>query len=644
MSGLLNFPPLGNSLGNGMDFLQMQSMMGAGGLNGFGAGGLGTTGLGGDIDFPSLLRNMVPSLFTPAYQPTATAPVQLKPEEKKKKIEELQTTTAEAEKSLATAKLELTESNEAETDLKGKEFTASDAVGSVIKGTLGMVTDLFCDKDAKGERHFSLGKTMLSVGAGAIVITATVICPPLGTALAVAGAGLSGMQIAKGLSHISNAKTHADKDAAVQEMTQGVIGGALSFMGFKAASALKAVKNAKTAETLSGATNGLTAVAVEAGKANTVTEVVKAHGLAENAELLKLVADARKAGKPISVSDLYATGITDGKQSIQLHQELNAALKAAQTAEATTQDAGVLSAINREVGFLKAAGTDAKAAKNAKEALSALLKLTTKNGITPETEAALARIKMDYPEIAKELKLLSSSRTQVALVKDMAGREQGILEGLKGIVGASEKEQAIIEKATTLLANINNKGADRAELLASLKELQRCESVGGELEISIRSARNALATTAGESLKAAGRSMVNGAFSASERVVGAAQRVVNVSNEEFLLNSRRVGTALPQAFNQLSESVRQQTQTLQFAQVEKDIKDKKEAVATATTKHDKAKRELASLYGINIKDSQGKLKSVEELNKEVIIAQAGKEAAQKVLAEAEKEKAAKAAA
>lgn len=639
-----------NFLGNmsyGTDFLQMQSMLGTGGFGGYGASSLGT-----DFDF-GLFGNMLQSLYRPSISTTAAstaASTPLKPEERENKIKELDKTTVESEKEAQKAEVELTESKEAETALlKGKEeFSGSDAVGSVVKGAVGMIADLFCDKDAKGERHPSLGKTALAIGLGALAVataplTLPVVGVSIGTVLAVAGGGYSAYQVAKGASVLNNAKTRADKDAAVQEMTQGAIGGAMTFFGYGAAKALQAAKTLKTAETLTGATKGLSIVANEAGKASTVTEVINAKGLSDNAKLVKLASDARKAGKPITVSDLFGIGFKDAKQNFALHEELNAALKASETAGATTQDTGVISAINREIRFLQAAGTDSKAAKNAKESLSALLKLTSKDGITHETEAALARIKADYPEIAKELKLVVGRNAQGATVKDMAGREEGILAGLKNITGANEKEQAIIEKATGLLTNINKKGANRAELLATLKELQKCESVGGELEITILSARKALATTAGESLKATGRSMANSAFAIPGRVVGAAEKVVNVSKDEFMLNVNRTRTALPQAFNQLNESLRERAQLAQFAQVEKDIKDKKEAFAQATTKHEKAVRELSTLNGIDIKDKNGKSKSIEQLNKEIIIAKAGKEAAQKVLAEAEKEKAAKAA-
>lgn len=598
--------------------------------------------LGAD-DFTSLFRNLLPQ-YTPSYQYTQTS--QLKPEEREKKIEEQNKTKDEAKKELKTAENNLEESKDAEKALIGKEFTASDAAGSMIKGALGMVSDLVSTKDEKGERHFSLGKTLLSAGVAAVAIAAAPLAVTIGTmsitvggALAAAGVGLSAFQVAKGVSHFSNAKTFADKDAAVQEMAEGTVGAGLSVMGLKTASALKAAKNAQTAEGLVGATEGLTAVAADAGKASVITDVVKANGLTENAELLTLISDARQAGKPISVPDLFKAGVTDWNQAIKARDEINAALKTAETAGATTHDTGLISSINSEAGFLKAAGTDSKAANNAKQSLAALFKLTTREGITPEMEAALAKIKSAYPETAEALGL-GSHQAKIKLINDMAGREQGIIDGLKGITGAGEKEKEIIEKATALLAKVNKGGADRAEVLATLKEVQGCESVSGPLEVQIISARKALATTAGQALKATGRKVVDGAHEFPDLLAGSLKRMAVNSKEEFRLNVGRVSNALPQASNQMGEAFRQDMQALQFTRVENDIKDKKEAVATATTKHETAVKELASLYKVDTKDSKGKEKSIKELEKAIIIAEAGEKAAKEVLAAAEKEKAA----
>lgn len=638
-----------NFLGNmsyGTDFMQMQSMLGTSGLGGF-----GTAGLGNDFDFTSLFRNLLPQ-YTPSYQPTiSTQTTQVNSKEREKKIEELDNTSIEAEKEVKTAEHKLEESKDAEKTLKGQEFGLWDTVKNFGIGVGAVVTDLVCEKNEKGERALSLKKALTTAVVGGAVLggaaVVSLLCPPaaplIGYGLTAVGAALSVKQVTSGISGISNAKTYADKEAAMQSIGEGLTGGALSYFGYGAIKAAQAAKAAQTGEAVVAATKGLTTVANEAGKASLVTDVVKANGLTENAELLTLVSEARQSGKSISVADLFRAGVTDGKQSIKLHQELNAALKTAETAGATAQDAGLLSSINREAGFLKAAGTDSKAAKNAKESLTALLKLTTREGLTPEMEAALAKIKADFPEIAKELKL-GTHQAQVKLINDMAGREQGILDGLKGITGAGEKEKEIIEKATKLLANITKGGVDRTEILATLKELQGCESVSGPLEVQIISARKALATTAGQALKATGRKVLDGASETPELLAGTAKRIAAGYKDQVGLNARNVRNLLPQAFNQIGEEARGKAQALQFAQIEKDTKDKTEAVAEATKQHDKAVKELASLYKVDAKDSHGKAKSIKELSNAITIAKAGEAAAKAVLAAAEKEKAAKAAA
>lgn len=627
----------------GTDFMQMPGMMGI--------GGLGSAGLGGEIDFLSMCRNMFPQTFTSSYQPTA--PAQVKPEEREEKIKELDKKVEEAKKEV--------KKEEAAFDTKNKEKSAIEekekkygfwaGIKSVGSGIAGIVTDLVCEKNEKGERVLSGKRALTSLLIGGPLVAASILCPPFGVALAAIGTVASVAQAGKGIYDMSKAKTYEDKDAAVQEMAQGVAGGVLSCFGFSAARAAQAVKAAKAAKSLVGATEGLTTAANEAATTQTVKatsalgEVLRnntelAEVVAKNKDLMSALTVAAKDGNKANLGTLETAlknaGINDAEQI--------ASLTGIVKSETTARDAALVEAITEELALLQKVGRDSKAAKIGMESLSELLKTTAKDGgISPELEAALAKFKTGSPEAAKALGFGSKASEAGKTITNFGIREARILKGLKGITGASPEQETVIKNAITMLENLNKKGVGINELKDTLEALQGCESVNDvTLVNAITSVLKSIKPGLVENAYAAGKGTVKAVASIPRKVASGTRMVLGNPIRETAKTTMSVNAFNAQGSNQANESVRQDQQAHTLQALDLVIAAHKDQVTKVKNVHREQLEELAGIYGISVRDDKHELKTDAQLIKEINKARDKEIADKKAKAAAEAAKTAKA--
>ncbi len=107
------------------------------------------------------------------------------------------------------------------------------AAKTVVNGVKGMFTD--------SEGNFSLGKTLLSVGAAALCIT----FPAVGLAACAIGGVMGAVQVGKGVYNAATAETDAEAKEAWQNIGGGTITVAGSVVGAKAS--IGAIKATSTA-------------------------------------------------------------------------------------------------------------------------------------------------------------------------------------------------------------------------------------------------------------------------------------------------------------------------------------------------------------------------------------------------------------
>ncbi len=607
-------------LGLGTDF---SSMMGS--------GGLGATGLGGDVDFPSLLRNMFPQTFTSSYQPTA--PAQIKPEERAEKVKELDKKIEAAKAEVIKEEKTQTEKTDEKKAIEEKKFGFWDGVKSVGKGAVGIVTDMFTTKDEKGERHFSLGKTVLTAGVAALAIGATILCPPLGVALAVGGAAMSGVQVVKGISDASSAKTYADKDAATQEIAQGAVGGLLSVLGFKGANALKAAKTAKAAEGLTGTTKVLTTAAKTAATTtenaekaafveSMVSTVIKEEGLSRNTKLAELISSAVKKGEAIDFPDLTKVGITSDTQKIKIMGAVNEATNAAKNLNIaeTTKDVELIAKVDAAVKTISNKKAGLKVMKNATQKLGDLLNLTEKDGLSAEVVAELSKVKAS-PQYGQ---LLGASGNRAALAargRTINGiqNEEDIITTLKGLTNVSDKDKPVIEEVITILEQLKKTGAGKEQVKTALGKLlsEEMELTGeGMLQADVAEALRALKPTMTDRAISAAEHTKDGVYYIGRGVKKVATHPFT-QTKDFGLKVVNADNFFAQVSNQANEYSRRKAQGEKLEALDTAIKAQADVVTKAKNARREKLEELAEIYGVSVRDDKHELKTDTQLIKEI---------------------------
>lgn len=629
----LSLPGFMNGLGYGTDFSSMA-----------GLGGLGTAGLGGDIDFTALARMLCPQTYTPSYRPTVSTKEEV--EKREEKIKELDKKVEIAKKEVIKEEAKQTEKVKEKTAIedKNKKYGLWDGIKSVGSGIAGIVTDLVCEKNEKGERHLSGKRALTSLLIGGPLVYASIACPPFGIALAVIGAGASVIQTAKGAIDLSKAKTYEDKDAAVQEMAQGTVGVALSCFGYGAAQAARAAQATKAAKGLAVAAEGLTtaakeAAAVQTAKAGTaLSEIVNknpeiAELLAKNTDLVSALTAAAKDGNKTNIGTLETAlknaGIEDKEQI--------ASLIGIVKSETTARDAALVEAITEELALLQKVGKDGKAAKIGMKSLQELLKTTTEDGISPELQAALAKLKTASPEAAKALGLGSKSSAAGKIISTLP-RETRILNGLKGITGASPEEETVIKNAITMIENLSKKGTGVNELKDTLEALKGCKSINRELEIAINSALDTIKPGLVENAYNAGKGAAKAVASIPRKAVSGTRMVLGNPLFETGKTTLSVGAFTVQGSNQANEFVRQYQQGQTLTALDQAIVTQTDTATKAKNAYREHLEELAGTYNISVRDDKSELKTDAELIKEINKAKDKEIADKKAKAAAEKAK------
>lgn len=493
----------------------------------------------------------------------------------KESTEKLNEKTETAQKEAEKAKKELEEKKETQNkeEKSGDNYSTGDIACSVAKGIGGLVTDLVCEKDEKGERHFSIGKTLLSAGVATVAILAapvTIAGVSIGSALAVTGGIFSGLQVKKGIEDYSKAKTYKDKDAAVQEIAGGGAGVGLSVLGVKSINAAQGAKTAKAAEALSEGVRGLTSTV---GKAGTLSG----------------------------------------------------------------RDAKLITAIQEQLDVIEAVKNGSREMRDASKTLSTLLKLAQKEGTNPEIKAAIAKAVEESPEIAQVFKLGIKKPiigTGKKTVIDLKGKEKPVLEQLKAISATKPEEQELIKEATTLLESLQTEGADIGKLRIVLQKLQKTESVSDVLKITdLAKLQRALSPNISETALSAGKGSLR---MIGRTVKGTAKAVTYPVRErkDFLLKTGLTSAVVSSRNNMAIEEQRQEKQDLRFAKLGKEIKAQEEKVKNANSEYRNNLEALARRYKINPKDkTDEKLRSeIADAKAEIAKAKEAKEAKAKAAA------------
>lgn len=585
----------------GSDYLQMQSMLGLGDYSGLGTGGLGSM-----TDFSSLFRSIFPQYSSP----------QETPEKRAEKIAELDKKIEEAETEVKKEKTTLEEKETEKKEIEEKKFGFGDGVKSVLKGATGIVIDLFYEKDEKGERHPSGKKTLTSLVVGGLAVGASFLCPPLGVALAVGGAALSGVQIVKGVSDASNAKTYADKDAAVQEITEGGVGAILSVIGFKGANSLKAAKMAKTASGMNAATDGLYTEAKISAAGKAVKAFVSGDAeLANNEKIAPIVEKALANYKKFNgidfCAELEAAGVGKGK-AIDILTHLNV--------DAGAKDIALIHKVETAIKTISNPKSGSKEIRNAAQKLGDLLNLTEQDGLSAEVVAELTKVKAS-PQYGQ---LLGASGNRAALaargrmIKGIQN-EDDILATLKGLTNLSEKDKTAVDEAITLLEQLKKSGANKEQVKGALAKL-----LSDEVELT---GEGMLKSDIAEALRALKPTMTDRAISAAEHTkdgvyaIGrGTKKVVThpfTEPKSFGLNVLRADNFFAQVSNQRGEARREVAQAKTLDAMDKGITAQKDTVTKAKTAYRQKLEELAGIYKINVRNDKHEPKSDKKLSEEI---------------------------
>lgn len=590
---------------------------------------------GSGISIPSLAID-----FSKYSTPTST---EMTPKERKDKVKELEKDIKESEEKVEKVEKEIKTQKETKTaeEESGKNFGVGNALKSMAKGVGNFFTNMFMEKDEKGNKHVSLSKAVVSVGiAGAAIgLTAltAVIFPPaapfVAGALIAAGAGLSAVQVGKGVVGAFEAKTLADKDAAWQEIGEGGVGAALSFAGFKGAGAIKGIKAGQMAKGLTNATEGV----VTAVKDAEVVKSTKAVGellrnntaltdtVAKNPDLSAALTAALKNASKDNIAKLEAelnkAGIKDLDQIVKVTDAVSAGKNA--------KDGELLSAIDEQIDYIKGSKLNRKEMENASKTLAELLQQTGKDGISPEVEAALARLQEESPQIRKILGLSDPKQAvtaRVSKINDLPGRGRrtDLIEALEK-VSAKPEDKPLIDEAVALLKNLKTNSADR-ELVKTL--LQKISAESGSLSTTLKSqldsAVRSLDLSLGQSAKSLGKNIFLGAYEGTVSVTKSVAKasVYPVAHPiKFTLNTGALATESLQAgivMSQLTSSAyeddRQKKQQKHFAEMKEAVEAKETTSKTAKKEYREKLEELAKLYKIKTEGkTDDKLK--EEIDK-----------------------------
>ena len=97
------------------------------------------------------------------------------------------------------------------------------------KGAKNLFTGLFCDKNGKP----SLGKSLLTVGVGALCVVGGILCPPAGVAMLAVGGAMAAGTLAVGAYQASTAKTDEEAEKGWQNLGSGTVQALLTLFGAK---------------------------------------------------------------------------------------------------------------------------------------------------------------------------------------------------------------------------------------------------------------------------------------------------------------------------------------------------------------------------------------------------------------------------
>lgn len=658
-----------------MSTLDFQSLMSYGGGWGCGPSSfstpyfMGAGGSGSGIDYSKLICSMM-SQYSSSSSTSSSDSSKLTPEEREKKLaeeidkaeEKIDTAKAEVKKE-ETALEEKTEAKKAEV---GREYGWGDWLTSVGKGATGILTDMVCDKDEKGNRHPSFtkflktgvvvaaGVGLAAVAASGIAIAGVALAPIAGAVLTtatVAGGVLSAAQIGKGIADKGSAETFAAKDAAVQEITEGIVGGALTVLGFKGAGLLKGAKVEKAAMKLNSAIDGLKEAPIarlaarNSAVENAVMSVVKEQGLAENAKLIEILNESIKTTKPLTYKDFDAAKVTNVAKKIKIMKAFQKATSEnpIPNVSQTAEDVEAILAIEIQAKILQAPKNSSGTIKHASETLTKLLQLTSKDGITPELAAELERLQQT-PKIAKLLKLTGNKSVKVGkMVNDIGGIESGVISALKRANVTSPADKALVTEALEMLSNLEKTGADSEKLIAALKGLKESKTLSLDTlsKINLDEAIAALAPKAIDTVKAMGRRAIGEVVSTPRKIARLTKQVVTYparEKGEAALVAARSSIITPQSSNMLSEIQRQVRQQARLAELEKGIKDQTGKTNTAKSNYGEKVIALAKIYKIELKDDKHEAKTIAQLEKEIAEARDNARIKKEALAQVKKEK------
>lgn len=324
-------------------------------------------------------------------------------------------------------------------------------------GFLNATLGLFTDKDKNGNRHFSLGKTLLTVGVAAAAIALDVVtCGAATPFLVYGGMALGAYQAGKGAVDLCNAKTDEDREKAVEGITEGTITGVTSAFG------LKALKNARIEQTvrigeeiagitekdgvLTGAITGLKNKGTNFTNAIDTLKTINKKGITEVVDVLE-----KLKGNSISVDDaINALKGLKSNTDPKVLEELQA----------------MLEATNGKPGQFRKVLNELKSLENEDDALTGLTKITT--AASKSKGSFLKNIKNTLISEAKfneQINALEGIKTNLS--GDKATKIEAVIKNIKTLLNTDSKKEAIkvLKEAQELLSGLKGKEYTGAKLL-----------------------------------------------------------------------------------------------------------------------------------------------------------------------------------
>ncbi len=232
------------------------------------------------------------------------------------------------------------------------------AVKGAVKGVVNGIKGCFTNKEGK----FSLGKTLLTVAAGA----ACIAFPPLGVAACAVGVAAGTVKLGKGIYSAATAKTDAQAKDAWENIGDGALTAVTSAVGVK--SSLNAVKATSTAglKNVDDVTNALSKTDDAfnvISKADDLPDALK--GCKDASEMAKKISELDNADDIARVAKIFKQNGVDTSKLGNLAQDAGKLDKA----KALLKDMG--SSTKNQGGVVKAEfgelGNKAKNYKNAKK-------------------------------------------------------------------------------------------------------------------------------------------------------------------------------------------------------------------------------------------------------------------------------------